>query len=155
MRAAWLVLAMLGAGEAAEAPPVAHGWQPMGYQGFVESIDALVGPEAVDCGFFRIGGDEVTARVKRQAYQCVQSALKARQPFKFGTFRIPIDSYAHEILARSSRGELWQITYDVMLTDDETGQQWNQICNSVSIDKRTLLVLGTDCVSQPDGRLNP
>ena len=126
----------------------------MGYQGFAESIDALVGPAAIDCGFLNLLDEKLGEAAKRKAYQCVRSALSGRQPFKFGTLRIPTDSYGYEVLARSPQGELWRVTFDLMLTDDESGRQWNQVCKSVTIDA-DLIVRGKNCLSKPDGRLNP
>ena len=153
MRIAWMVLLSSGMCVAGEPPRTGHPWEPAGYQGFVESIDALVGPEAVDCGFLNLLEDSTSQEARSRAHRCVRTALKGKQPFKFGTLRIPIDSYAYEVIARSSRGELWQVTFDLMLTDDESGQQWNRICRAASVDRKTLTIHGTDCVSQPDGRL--
>ena len=151
MRAAWLLTLMSGVCVA--APPVSH-WEPRGYQGFTESIDALVGPDALDCGFLNLLDEKLSETSKRAAYQCVQSALSGKRAFKFGTLRIPADSYGYEILARTPQGELWRVTFDLMLTDDESGQQWNQVCKAASIDKQ-LIVHGKDCVNKPDGRLQP
>src|SRR5262249_23327730 len=151
MRAAWLLPFLSAIGAA--APATAQPWKPVGYQGFAESIDALVGPGAIDCGFLDLLHEKQGAIAKREAYQCVRSALQGRRPFKFGTLRIPADSYGYEILARTPQGELWRVTFDRMLTDDESGQQWNQVCKSASIDA-DLIVRVEDCVNKPDGRLN-
>jgi hypothetical protein len=106
----------------------------------------------VDCGFVNLletPGDAI----RRHAYDCVRKALKSGRPFKFGTLRIPIDSYAYEVLARTPTGELWQITYDRMLVAEEGEQQWNRVCKSARIDRHTLVMRAEDCVSKPDGTL--
>jgi hypothetical protein len=127
-------------------------WAPLGYDGFSESIDLLVGSSAVDCGFVNLL-ETPNAATRHRAYDCVRTALKNGQPFKFGTLRIPIDSYAYEVLARTPTGELWQITYDRMLVAEEGQQQWNRICKSARVDRRTLVMMAENCVSKPDGIL--
>src|SRR5262245_57997208 len=120
-----------------------HGaWQPMGYAGFSESIDALVGSTAIDCGFLNMLDTKTTDAMKRRASDCVQAAMSGGQPFKFGTVRVPIDSYAYEVLARSSTGELWQITYDQMLLEEDGAQQWNKVCKSATLERGTLFLTG-------------
>jgi hypothetical protein len=150
MRIAWLVLILSGVCVA--EPEVIRHWEPVGYQGFAESIDALAGPNAIDCGFLNLLDEKLGDAAKEKAYQCVQMALMSKRPFKFGTLRIPTDSYGYEVLARTPQGELWRVTYDRMLTDDESGRQWSEVCKSVSID-RALVVRGRDCVAKPEGRL--
>jgi hypothetical protein len=155
MRAAWLLVVPLGACTTKPPPLTSGAWSPEGYKGFVESIDALVGPNAVNCGYVNLLEVEKGSQARRDAYACVQYVLARGLPFKFGTYRIPIDSHAYEVLARAPDGKLWEITYDQMVDDDESGQQWNRTCRSVRMDRKTLDFIGVDCVQRPDGMLKP
>jgi hypothetical protein len=144
------------AGCAAPPPRVEnHPWKPMAYVGFAESIDRLAGPGAVDCGMYNLLGHEVTRKAKRIAFDCVQAALGSRTPFKYGTLRIPIDSFATEVLVRSAEGTLWLIGHDQMIDDDtgETQQQWNQECHSTYVDRHTLIISREDCRLRSEGQL--
>src|SRR5262245_8547732 len=113
MRVAWILPLVFGSCLAAEPGSAKLPWEPTGYQGFVESIEALVGPDAIDCGFHNLLDEKLTEAARAQAYRCVRDALKGNRPFKFGTLRIPVDSYGYEVLVRSPRGELWCVTFDL------------------------------------------
>jgi len=136
----------------ATPPPGAHAWNPTGYEGFVESIDALVGPTVVDCGFFDLLERKPASKVRRKAHACVEQAITAGQTFKYGTLRLPIDSFATEVIARTADGKLWMIAYDIMI-DGEAPQQWNQICQKVVVDPRTMIINAQGCVEESTGRL--
>ena len=141
-------------GSCATATPQAtgHPWSPTGYEGFVESIDALVGPEAIDCGFFNLVGRKPASTVRRKARACVEQAVAAGHTFKYGTARLPIDSFATEVIARTADGTLWMIAYDVMI-DGDAPQQWNRICQSVAVDPRTMIIDAQGCAENSTGRL--
>jgi hypothetical protein len=144
------VTACAGAGV---VPDQARSWNAVGYEGFGASIDALVGPEAIDCGYWDLmSPTALKSHEKRRAFECVRRALRSGAPFKFGTVRIPLDSYSYEVVARASDGRLWMITFDIMI-DDTAPQQWNRICEKVRVDARTLFAHGVGCVAKPDGRL--
>ena len=136
----------------AETQTIRLAWPSAGYAGFSESIDALVGPGLVDCGFFNLIAGKPASAVRRQARACVDGAIAAGQTFKYGTERLPIDSYATEVIARTKDGRLWKIVFDVMI-DGEAAQQWNQICQSVAVDPRTLIIDATGCIENTTGRL--
>jgi hypothetical protein len=136
----------------AETPPVAHAWPLSGYEGFVESIDAFVGPAVVDCGFFNLLEGKPTSNARHRALTCVERAIKSGQTFKYGTERLPIDSFATEVIARTADGKLWMVVFDVMV-DGDAPQQWNQVCQSVAVDPRTMIIDAQGCVENSTGRL--
>jgi hypothetical protein len=136
----------------ADMQPAGREWSASGYEGFAESIDVLVGPAVVDCGFFDLIGDKPAPAVRRQAFTCVDGAIKSGKAFKYGTQRLPMDSYATEVIARTPDGKLRMIIFDVMI-DGEAPQQWNRICEKVSVDPRTLIIEGEGCVEYSTGRL--
>ena len=136
----------------AGSQPIGKAWTSAGYEGFAESIDALVGPGFVDCGFFILVADKPASAVRRQARACVERAISAGQTFKYGTERLPMDSYATEVIARTADGKLWKIVFDIMI-DGEAAQQWNQICQSVAVDSRTMIIDASGCIENTTGRL--
>jgi len=133
------------------ARPTGQNWSSAGYQGFAASIDSFVGP-AIDCGFFNLLVDKPASAVRRQARACVERAIAAGLPFKYGTERLPIDSYATEVIARTPDGKLWMIVFDVMI-DGDAPQQWNQVCRTVAVDTRTMIINAQGCEEQSSGRL--
>jgi len=131
--------------------PTGQAWSSSGYAGFAASIDAFVGP-AVDCGFFDLIGGKPALAVRRQVHACVGRAITAGVPFKYGTRRLPLDSFATEVIARTADGKLWMIVFDIMI-DGDAAQQWNQTCQTVAVDPRTLIVDAQGCVENSTGPL--
>ncbi len=129
-----------------------HDWQEFGYDGFSASIDRLLGPNSVDCGYVNLIGHKPASQVRKQALECMQRAGAGGVSFKFATLRLPIDSYAHEVFVRARDGTHWVIVYDIMI-DGEAPQQWNQVCKTVTVDPRTLIINGNGCVERSYGRL--
>ena len=127
-------------------------WASQGYSGFAGSVDSLVGPDAVDCGFFDLMKDLPSRKIRRQAEQCVNNAVRDGRNFKFGTLRLPMDSYATEVIARTADGKLWSIVFDVMI-DGDAPQQWNRICQEVGIDRATMIITTEGCVEHSNGTL--
>ena len=150
MRRAIFLPIFLIATWASGSEPVAQGWQCVGNQDLTEAIEALVGPDAVDCGFYQMGR-KLDSAVQRRAYECVRRAVRARKPFKFGTVRIPVDSAVTEILARSADGKLWFVVYDFMF--DEGATQWNATCDSAGVDRESLYVDSEHCEKHSVGPL--
>lgn len=145
------VCAVLAQAGAVAAEPDA--WLNVGYKGFGESIAALAGSGAVDCGFVNLLGESRPKRAQRKrAIACVRDASSRGVPFKFGTLRVPIDSYVHEVYVRTAAGERWKIVYDIMI-DGDAPQQWNATCKDISVDPKTLYLNGTECVEKSTGRL--
>lgn len=156
----WTICGCLATAAAADGALYPKGsWANVAYRGFAESIDALTGQGAHDCGFIEVIGESEDFSTRRKAKKtraaanaCVQQALRGGEPFKFGAVHLPIDSYTYEVLARATDGKLWLIVYDVMI-DGTAGQQWNKVCESVSIDDETLFMKGIGCADMPDGVL--
>jgi hypothetical protein len=146
-------LALSACAAQSDSPVVVDDWREAGYEGFGASVAALAGPGAVDCGFINLLAETGATRARRaRAVACVREAKRRGVPSKFGTVRIPIDSYVHEVYVRTAAGENWKIVFDVMI-DGDAPQQWNQTCGSISVDPETLYLRDKDCVGKPDGRL--
>jgi hypothetical protein len=144
----WLLAGTVGAMAVAATPR----WKYVCYDGFVESVDTLVGPVATDCGFVDRRNDKVAAGRLRAAADCVSAALDGTQPFKFGT--IPPESNVVYVLVRSAAGELWQVRYERTLGKrDVVETQINQKCRSMTLDVGALIFQGIDCALASNGRL--
>lgn len=144
----WLVCGVVSTVAIAAAPR----WKYVCYDGFVESVDALVGPGATDCGFIDRRNDKVVEGRVREAADCVDTALIGRRPFKFGT--IPPDSNVVYVLLRSTAGELWQVRFERSLNKREVVEtQVNQKCRDMAFDGGALIVQGIDCTRVSNGRL--
>lgn len=148
MKSLWLACGILSA--VAVAAP--GRWKYVCYDGFVESVDALVGPKATDCGFIDRRNDKVVEGRLRAAADCVSAALGGRQAFKFGT--IPPDSNVVYVLLRSASGELWQVRYERSLSKREVVEtQLNQKCRNMTFDVGALIFQGIDCSFVSNGGL--
>jgi hypothetical protein len=132
---------------------VRYDWQDFGYSRFSRSIDELLGADAVDCGYLDLIGDSPSVQARYQVNRCLRGARAGKAPFKYATLRLPIDSYAHEVYARTPDGSLWMIVYDIMI-DGSAPQQWNQVCESITVDPRTLIIDGEGCVEKSYGALD-
>jgi hypothetical protein len=120
-------------------------WAPIGYVGFSEAVDSVAGDGAIDCGFVNLLQD-LGAAAQREAFRCVQRAVKRGDAFKYGTLDIPIDSFAYEVLARPKSGQFWLRTYDVMLPpDDAERAQWTKRCQSIRLKPRRMTYEGVNC----------
>lgn len=144
MRANWLLLGWMGVVAAAD-PAATQRWKYMGYDGFVESIDALAGPSAIDCGFLDRRNETFASPRVRQAADCVGAALNGREPFKFGT--IPPNSNVIYVLLRSAAHELWEVRYERTLSKrDLVETQLSQKCKNMTFDAGAVTFMGIDCV---------
>lgn len=144
----WLVCGVVSIAAVAALPR----WKYLCYDGFVESVDALVGASGTDCGFIDRRNDKVIESRVRAAADCVSAALNGKQPFKFGL--IPPDSNVVYVLVRSASGELWQVRYERSLGKrDVVETQLNQKCRSMAFDIGALIFQGVDCAFVSDGRL--
>lgn len=66
--------------------------------------------------------------LERQARELAGPGMSAA--FRYGSVRIPMDSYATEVLVRSADGSLWLLVHDVMI-DGEAPQFWVQRCGKL------------------------
>jgi hypothetical protein len=154
MRNAWLLLALPLICAAEEKPQASSGWKQVAYPGFVESIDALAGTSAVDCGWLNLMKTRPRGKTESAANACVQEALKSTTSFKFGVLRILADSQAYEVAVRTADGKLWLISYEVML-DGDAPQQSNQVCRGITLDEHTFIIDGLECTEHSRGKLRP
>ena len=140
MRPAWSLVAICGA-------CMAHPWPFCCYEGFVESVDALAGPSAIDCGSLNSGQKSGDAQ-RRQAAKCVRDALTRERPFKF---LVGLDDSHLQVLVRSRQGELWIASYwQERSRVDIAEHASNKVCKSVSFDEETLGFQGQDCIDSSE-----
>jgi hypothetical protein len=137
-----VVLATSCATEVAQYQPGM--WKPMGYEGFSETVNAVAGDDAVDCGFVNLVPLD-SEPAHRAAFQCVQAAIRRGDPFKYGTADIPIDSLAYMVLAKPRGEDFWLRTYDVMISPERERAQWTKRCKSVRLNGRRMTYEGFEC----------
>jgi hypothetical protein len=126
--AAGILLCAAGALSSASSSPAAS-WAECHCDWLEKEARALAGVDAVDCGFVNLLEDSSRARL-HAGMRCARRAFKDGKPFLYASFRIPIDSYAHEVLIHSAEGTLWLLTVDRMI-DEETAQFWKQKCQKL------------------------
>jgi hypothetical protein len=142
---------MLGASALAQAA-AATSWKTVAYAGFVESVDELTGPSAIDCGFLDWRSGKVSVSRKQVAARCVNEALNGKQPFRFGT--VPPESNVIYVLLRSAAGELWQVRYSRFIANQHLHEtQFNQTCRYMTFDEAALIFQGLDCKLVSNGGL--
>jgi|GEM_PF-6201599 len=95
------------------------------------------GAGAKNCGFFNLVLDEDRAKAESGGIKCARQAYDGGTPFKFGTVRLPTDSYDYEVLVRSSTGDNWLIVYDIMV-DGTDPQTWFKKFESIKFRGRSL-----------------
>lgn len=122
-----------------------HAWPKIAFAGFNEKIDQLAGGGTENCGFYDLTKAKQQDQYHAALTVCVKSAVSRQQPFKLASVRIPVDSYAYEILVFTKEYEYWLITYDVML-DQSDANLWARVCKKVSIDSTGYE--GNDCVDE-------
>ncbi len=128
-------------------------WQNVGYDGFAESIDIVAGSNARDCGFYNLMNKDARKAARQVGLGCAEQAFSEGVAFKFGTVRLPIDSYAYEVLIRSPDGENWLIVYDIIV-DGTDPQIWFKKCESIAFPRRNGFYEGKDCIEY-DGSNDP
>ena len=148
-----LCLASLAiAGCAATGTPSQYSWPRGEFPDQLQSVDTLAGAAPRDCGFFRYSRIDADNHGAIRGRQCALGAMHKRQPFKFGTSRVPIDSISVQALVGASDGTLWLIEYGFGLGDESTSQV-NYTCKSVVIDQKTFDVVGKDCARVSNGAI--
>ncbi len=121
-------------------------WPQYAYPGFSEKIDRIAGARAIDCGFYDLKGRDSKAHrgMEKGFSDCVKKLIEEGKPFKVGSVRIPVDSYAYEILVYSAEKEYWIIVFDLML-DGSDAAHWVKRCESVKIKSQDLDYEGVGC----------
>lgn len=126
-------------------------WTSFAYEGFGNKIERLAGAEANHCGVINqvSKSDPINkgASVK-QGRACVIKSITEDKPFKFGTVRIPIDSYLFEALVYTPEKEYWIVHYDVML-DGTDNMHIIKRCKGIDLKRSESTFEGIDCVDVP------
>ena len=169
MRWAWMLMAWAGfaaaqgqeldeaqiAAEVARLPilEAERPWKTHAYPGFSESIDALVGPGAHDCGYYATRERRQTAALQADVRRCVNDAIAAGNPFKYGFEGLSVDALMWQVIARAPSGELWVITiFKGGPAGDGEHHQRNQVCRSVEFFSG-LRTIEKGCVEKSRGPL--
>lgn len=111
--------------------------------GVSKQVFQKAGENAIDCGFHNLLSKEGKKSIK-VGFECVRRAISQNKSFMFGTYRIPLDSYAMEILIKPPSDNYWTIVYDRMLDEDES-QLWLHACKSVKLYRHQLSYEGKQC----------
>lgn len=123
-------------------------WRDFAYEGFGEKVNRLAGDEAIHCGVVNlVNTNDPTNKGASldQGKACIARAIAAGQPFKFGTVRIPLDSYLFEAVVGTSQNEFWIVHYDVMV-DGTDNQHFIRRCRSLEVKNGGATFAGSDCV---------
>jgi hypothetical protein len=113
----------------ASAPPSPQSWETCRCGWLEQRARELAGPRMIDCGFVNLVGDR-SGEELRKGMRCARQAFKTSAAFRYGSVRIPMDSYATEVLVRGEDGSLWLLVHDVMI-DGEAPQFWVQRCGKL------------------------
>jgi len=91
----------------------AASWRNVCYDGFADDVDAVAGPEAIDCGFHVGSGASSRDIARWQA--CGREALASGKSFKLGYRSFGTDSAFCDVAIRTPEGELisWFLDFDV------------------------------------------
>lgn len=122
-------------------------WQDFGYDGMAEKINRIAGTGSINCGIRNhIDPDDPVNSIMtpEQSTACVKKAIESKAPFRYGSIRIPTDSYLFEALVLSDSMEYWTIKYDYMI-DGSSHQHIIQRCNSIAVDFKNMSYSGKDC----------
>lgn len=118
----------------------AGGWQNVCYDGFGEDVDAIAGPEAVDCGFHV--GPGASSRDIAQWQACGRKAQASGKPFKFGYRSFGIDSAFCDVAIRTPEGELisWYLDFDVTGGGGTQPRSalWASRCTGIAFEPGTI-----------------
>ncbi|MET0355689.1 MAG: hypothetical protein ABW044_02870 [Cellvibrio sp.] len=132
-------------------PSNTSNWVDFGYEGMAAKINRLAGVGSINCGIRNhIEPDDSVNKLltPNESKACVKAAMKANTPFRYGSIKIPTDSYLFDALVLSSNGEFWTIKYDYML-DGSGNHHVIQRCKSASVEYAEMIYRGTDCQNVP------
>ena len=116
---------------------------------FAEDLRHIAGESFADCGFHDLLNRKPSRAERRDVLACLEGARRAGKSSRFGTFRLPIDSYAWEVYLRTTNGDAWMLVVDQMV-DEESAQYWVLKCREVEVDRATLVLRREDCVQLAD-----
>lgn len=122
-------------------------WQAFGYQGMAEKINQLAGPNSFNCGIHNYlePNDPVNKHMSPDdSRACIKQSIQSKTPLRYGSVRIPIDSFLFDALVLSEEGEFWLIRYDIMV-DGTDNRHFIDRCKSVAIDYYHMSYEGVNC----------
>lgn len=122
-------------------------WKAFGYKGMAAKINRLAGIDSLNCGIHNKleSNDPANSHMTQtDSRDCVKQSILTKTPFRYGSIRIPTDSYLFDVLVLSSTGEYWTVRYDAML-DGSGSAHFIERCNSVKINYSDLTYEGVDC----------
>lgn len=130
-----------------EKPPsMPSGWDDIhGLFGLGERIDAVASSETKDCGFFDLIRSDATDPQLIRKWDCVSNLSLNTTPFKFGSLRLPIDSYVYEVVVRDNVGQYHMFTLDLS-ADVTSAQLWVERCSRVEFNDEILGYSRENCV---------
>lgn len=127
--------------------PETSPWVAFGYRGMAGEVNRLAGKESLNCGIHNHldVNDPVNSHMTiADSRACIKSAIGTQTPFRYGSVRIPLDSYLFDALVLTASGEYWSIKYDSML-DGSDAQRFIERCDDVKIDYKSLQYEGIGC----------
>lgn len=139
-----LTAGLWGTAVLAATQPSMEDWQRVGNAEFRAAIEKVVGPDPVDCGLVDLVLRQQHRAEARKVLACIEDAKLRKLSFKYGTFRIPIDTHVYEVYVQSASGEAWLFAYDLAPLENEF-QMWFVNCKQVDVDAYTLIITGESC----------
>jgi hypothetical protein len=142
----WAVAALVSISVAAMAAQSSfEQWHHVGNAEFRDAMQKVVGADPVNCGLLDLVQRQQHRAEARKVLACIADARQRKVSFKYGTFRIPIDTQVYEVYLHSAAGEAWLFAYDLTPAESEF-QMWFVKCQQVDVDADTLVITGEDCV---------
>jgi hypothetical protein len=129
---------------AVTAQPGFEKWERVGNDEFREAMQKVVGANPVDCGLLDLVQRQKHRAEARKVLACIDEAKRRKVSFRYGTFRIPIDTHVYEVYLQSASGESWLAAYDLAPLENEF-QMWFVSCKQVDVDPDTLIITGENC----------
>jgi len=126
----------------------ASAWSSFAYEGFGNKISRLAGNEAIDCGVInQINTNDPTNKNNslKKARSCIEKSGSNGLPFKFGTVRIPIDSYLFEAITFTPAKEYWIVHYDYMV-DGSSNMHVIKRCKGLDLKRSDSTFTGINCI---------
>jgi hypothetical protein len=137
-----LIALIASAGAGCVGGPSQSGWP----RTFDADITRVAGEGVVDCGFFRLDGAG-PASERRAARACMAEARNQGRPFKYGTLRVPMDSFAWEVFVHTPGGDFLFVQDEMVLQDFV--QRWLQQCAKVEVHRCTGIIVAEQCADLP------
>jgi hypothetical protein len=135
----------------ATLPPAPQSWESCHCDWLAQQASELAGPDMIDCGFVNLVGVRPRAEI-RGGISCAREAFRNSAPFRYGSVRIPLDSYATEVLVRHADGSLWLLVHDVML-DGAAPQYWVHRCEKLRFKPGNTGFVIESCKTEKESKM--